>query len=254
MERKKSRISLISLVLQLAVTVFYVIMMLHTAIALGRKGNLSRLVLYVPLLIVLGSSLMLQVILWVKHKSYLQEDIMPVLSLFVSFLSITMLPLYSESTGVWLLTPDQIAIITRFVLLTTDVLFVFSALQYYGINNSRMRLYLAVSIGGAAFLSLQLPLNTGSANWEALYFSSVYDGYFVVMLIIIAGASVFTYLSAVIKDRATHDVSKAAGSSLLIISILATTGSTNTLTSLAFAVVFLLGIVLIATSNSNNPW
>lgn len=254
MERKKSRINLVSLVLQLAVTVFYVIMMLHTAIALRHKDNFGDLGLYAPLFIVLGSSLMLQIILWVKHKSYLQEDIMPVLSLFVSFLSISMLPLYSESTGIWILSPNSIAIITRFVLLTTCVLFVFSALQYYGINNSRMRLYLVVSVGGSAFLSLQVHPSTGSGNWEALYLSSVYSGYFVMMLIIIASAAVFTYLSAVIKDRATHDASKAVGSSLLVISVLVTTGSTDMSVSLIFAVIFLVGIVLIAASNSNNPW
>ena len=254
MERKKNRISFLALVMQLAVTALYIIMILHTAFALARKGDLSKLVLYIPLVVILGSSLMLQFILRIKHKAYLQEDIMPVLSLFVSFLSITMVPLYSESTGFWPLAPNAIAIITRFVLLTTDILFVFSALQYYGINNSRMRLYLAISIGGAAFLSLQLPLNTGAADWYSLYFSSLYDGYFVIMLILVAGAAIFTYLGSVIKDRATHDVSKATGSSLLVISVLVTTGSTNTLVSLAFAILFLIGIVLIATSNNNNPW
>lgn len=254
MERKKSRLSFISLVLQIAVTAIYVFMVLHTAFALAPRGELSRIVLFLPLVIVLGSSLMLQFILRIKHKAYLQEDIMPLLSLFVSFLSVTMLPLYSESTGLWPLNPNAIAVATRFVLLTTDVLFVFSALQYYGINNSRMKLYLIISTGGAAFLALQIPLNTGSGNWEALYFSSIYDGYLVIMLIIVAAAAVLTYLGAVIKDRATHDVTKAAGSSLLVIAVLVTTGSTNTLVSLAFAIVFLIGIALIATSNNNNPW
>ena len=256
MDTRKSRKGLWALVLQLLITVFYTAMVIHTATILHRPtaGFISEMINFLPMLIIHISSLILQFILRIKHKAYTQEDIMPVLFLFISTLSCTVIPFYSEITDIWFISPNIIAILMRFSLLSTAILFVFSAIQYYGINISRMKLYLAIAQGASAFISLQIPLDTGTGEWSRLYFSSIYDGYLVISLIIISLAAIITYAAAVIKDRATHNISRALGASLLIIGYLTAAGSSIISVELTAAFIYLTGIVLISVSTRNNPW
>ena len=97
------------------------------------------------------------------------------------------------------------------------------------------------------FVSLALPIN----NADPLQiFSSSYDAIFLTMLMLVCIAAGLTYVAAVVKDRATHSVTRSAAFILLIIGNLISMG-TDIITGVISAVIYVAGIILLSISAKN---
>ena len=114
-----------------------------------------------------------------------------------------------------ILAPTAVIVIARFAMLSTAVIFLFASVQFFGANNSRNRLYLTLSLFASLFISLAAPVSTDS--YGTTLFTSSYDAYLYTAIALIYAATAFTYIAAVVKDRATHTPGRAASYILLMI-------------------------------------
>ena len=136
-------------------------------------------------------------------------------------------------------------------MIAAAMVFVFTAVQYYGTNASRLKLYLMISIAASLFIAIAMPLNTGTMDLSSLsIFSSSYDALFMLTLICIYLISIATYLAAVIKDRSTHSISRATAFILMMIGNFFSM-SNVIVPSIISGILYIAGIVmLIITSKS----
>ena len=163
-ERKKSGTA--ALVLQMLISLVYGAMLIHMTIVLI-SGNFTNwpitLIVYLPQLVIIIASVVLQFILRIRHRAHTQEgSLLPLLFTFIALEATYIFPLYQEVTGVTLLSPIAVVMIARFAILGTSVIFVFAAIQFFGINNTRNRLYLTLSLLAAVFLSIAAPISTAN--------------------------------------------------------------------------------------------
>ena len=162
-----------------------------------------------------------------------------------------LVPLYTELTGITILAPNAVIIIERFAMLAAAVVFVFTAVQYYGTNASRLKLYLTLTIGAALYLALAAPLNTGTTDLATLtVFSSPYDALILASLICIYLVSISTYIAAVAKDRSTHSISRASAFILMMLGNFFSM-SNEVIPSVISAVIYVIGIILLTSSSKN---
>ena len=252
--RKKARRNKkgsVALILQTIISIAYAAMLLHMTILLVRQrdsGWFNTIAIYFPQLVIIISSMALQFILRISHRAHTQDgSLLPVLFTFIALESSMIIPIYSQVTGQTLLPPNGVIYLSRFAFLSSAILFTFSAVQFYGTNLSRMTLYLSTAIGASFFVSLALPIN----NADPLQiFSSSYDAIFLTMLMLVCIAAGLTYVAAVVKDRATHSVTRSAAFILLIIGNLISMG-TDIITGVISAVIYVAGIILLSISAKN---
>ena len=140
--KKKSRIA--ALILQMIISLLYGAMLVHTTVILmsgRRQGWFIALVSYLPQLVIIIASVVLQFILRIRHRSHTQEgSLLPLLFTFIALEATYILPLYQEVTGYTILAPTAVIVIARFAMLSTAVIFLFASVQFFGANNSRNRL------------------------------------------------------------------------------------------------------------------
>ncbi len=253
-KRKKKQFSL-ALALQLLISIAYSSMLVHmTVILLQRRteGWFVYLMVYLPQLAIIVSSLVFLFILRVRHRTHsIDSTLLPLLFTFIALESTMIFPLYTEITGITLLAPNAIMVIERFAMLAAAVVFVFTAVQYYGTNVSRLKLYLTITIGAALYLALAMPLNTGTTDLASLtVFSSSYDALLLAALICIYLVSISTYIAAVAKDRSTHSISRAAAFILMMIGNFFSP-SNMVIPSLVSGVLYIAGIAMLSLSSKN---
>ena len=215
-ERKKSGTA--ALVLQLLISLLYSAMLVHMTIILlsSRMHNWTiTLIAYLPQLVIIIASVVLQFTLRIRHRSHTQEgSLLPLLFSFIALEATYIFPLYQEVTDITVLSPSAVIVIARFAMLGTAVIFVFASVQFYGVNNTRNRLYLTLSLLAAAFLSIAAPINTDSTG--TTLFASSNDTYIAIALIVMYIIAALTYIVAVVKDRATHTPGRAFSYILLM--------------------------------------
>ena len=238
--KKKSRIA--ALILQMIISLLYGAMLVHTTVILmsgRRQGWFIALVSYLPQLVIIIASVVLQFILRIRHRSHTQEgSLLPLLFTFIALEATYILPLYQEVTGYTILAPTAVIVIARFAMLSTAVIFLFASVQFFGANNSRNRLYLT--------LSLAAPVSTDS--YGTTLFTSSYDAYLYTAIALIYAATAFTYIAAVVKDRATHTPGRAASYILLMIGNFISLG-TGFISAGVSMVLYIIGVAMLSVSS-----
>ncbi len=220
-EKRRKQFSL-ALCLQFLISISYSAMLVHmTVILLQRRisGWFMYLMVYLPQLAIIISSIVFLFIMRLRHRTHsIDSTLLSLLFSFIALESTMIMPLYTEISGITILSPNAVVIIERFAMLAAAIVFVFTSVQFYGTNASRLKLYLMISIGAALFLAIAMPLNTGTTDLATLtVFSSSYDALLLATLICIYLVSISTYIAAVAKDRSTHSISKAAAFILMMI-------------------------------------
>ena len=247
-ERKKSGTA--ALVLQLLISLLYSAMLVHMTIILlsSRMHNWTiTLIAYLPQLVIIIASVVLQFTLRIRHRSHTQEgSLLPLLFSFIALEATYIFPLYQEVTDITVLSPSAVIVIARFAMLGTAVIFVFASVQFYGVNNTRNRLYLTLSLLAALFLSIAAPMNTNNAG--TMLFSSQNDAYLSAVLVLISVPANFTYIAAVVKDRATHTPGRAISYILLIIGNYLSLG-TDFLSGSIAMILYVTGVVTLSVSS-----
>ncbi len=247
-ERKKSGTA--ALVLQMLISLVYGAMLIHMTIVLI-SGNFTNwpitLIVYLPQLVIIIASVVLQFILRIRHRAHTQEgSLLPLLFTFIALEATYIFPLYQEVTGVTLLSPIAVVMIARFAILGTSVIFVFAAIQFFGINNSRNRLYLTLSLLAAVFLSIAAPISTDSTG--TTLFSSSNDAYIALTLVVMCIIAALTYAMAVVKDRATHTPGRAISYILLMSGNLISLG-TDYISGTIAIILYLIGVAMLSVSS-----
>ena len=247
-ERKKTGTA--ALLLQMLISLMCGAMLVHMTIVLlsGNFQNwLITLIIYLPQLVIIIASVVLQFILRIRHRSHTQEGtLLPLLFTFIALEATYIFPLYQEVTGVTLLSPIAVIILARFAILGTAVIFVFAAIQFFGMNNTRNKLYLTLSLLAAVFLSIAAPMNTNSAG--TALFASSYDAYLTMALITMYVAAALTYVTAVIKDRATHTPGRAISYILLMSGNLISLG-TDYISGTIAIILYITGVAALSVSS-----
>ena len=246
--KKKSRIA--ALILQMIISLLYGAMLVHTTVILmsgRRQGWFIALVSYLPQLVIIIASVVLQFILRIRHRSHTQEgSLLPLLFTFIALEATYILPLYQEVTGYTILAPTAVIVIARFAMLSTAVIFLFASMQFFGANNSRNRLYLTLSLFASLFISLAAPVSTDS--YGTTLFTSSYDAYLYTAIALIYVATAFTYIAAVVKDRATHTPGRAASYILLMIGNFISLG-TGFISAGVSMVLYIIGVAMLSVSS-----
>ena len=246
--KKKSRI--VALILQMIISLLYGAMLVHTTVILmsgRRQGWFIALVSYLPQLVIIIASVVLQFILRIRHRSHTQEgSLLPLLFTFIALEATYILPLYQEVTGYTILAPTAVIVIARFAMLSTAVIFLFASMQFFGANNSRNRLYLTLSLFASLFISLAAPVSTDS--YGTTLFTSSYDAYLYTAIALIYAATAFTYIAAVVKDRATHTPGRAASYILLMIGNFISLG-TGFISAGVSMVLYIIGVAMLSVSS-----
>lgn len=246
--KKKSRIA--ALILQMIISLLYGAMLVHTTVILmsgRRQGWFIALVSYLPQLVIIIASVVLQFILRIRHRSHTQEgSLLPLLFTFIALEATYILPLYQEVTGYTILAPTAVIVIARFAMLSTAVIFLFASVQFFGANNSRNRLYLTLSLFASLFISLAAPVSTDS--YGTTLFTSSYDAYLYTAIALIYAATAFTYIAAVVKDRATHTPGRAVSYILLMIGNFISLG-TGFISAGVSMVLYIIGVAMLSVSS-----
>lgn len=246
--KKKSRIA--ALILQMIISLLYGAMLVHTTVILmsgRRQGWFIALVSYLPQLVIIIASVVLQFILRIRHRSHTQEgSLLPLLFTFIALEATYILPLYQEVTGYTILAPTAVIVIARFAMLSTAVIFLFASVQFFGANNSRNRLYLTLSLFASLFISLAAPVSTDS--YGTTLFTSSYDAYLYTAIALIYAATAFTYIAAVVKDRATHTPGRAASYILLMIGNFISLG-TGFISAGVSMMLYIIGVAMLSVSS-----
>ena len=205
--KKKSRIA--ALILQMIISLLYGAMLVHTTVILmsgRRQGWFIALVSYLPQLVIIIASVVLQFILRIRHRSHTQEgSLLPLLFTFIALEATYILPL-----------------------------------------NSRNRLYLTLSLFASLFISLAAPVSTDS--YGTTLFTSSYDAYLYTAIALIYAATAFTYIAAVVKDRATHTPGRAASYILLMIGNFISLG-TGFISAGVSMVLYIIGVAMLSVSS-----
>ena len=131
-------------------------------------------------------------------------------------------------------------------MLSTAVIFLFASMQFFGANNSRNRLYLTLSLFASLFISLAAPVSTDS--YGTTLFTSSYDAYLYTAIALIYAATAFTYIAAVVKDRATHTPGRAASYILLMIGNFISLG-TGFISAGVSMVLYIIGVAMLSVSS-----
>ena len=221
MPERRKQFSL-ALIVQLLISILYSAMLVHmTVVLLQRRisGWFVYLMIYLPQLAIIIASIVFLFIMRLRHRTHsIDSTLLSLLFSFIAIESTMIMPLYTDITGITILSPNAVVIIERFAMIAAAMVFVFTAVQYYGTNASRLKLYLMISIAASLFIAIAMPLNTGTMDLSSLsIFSSSYDALFMLTLICIYLISIATYLAAVIKDRSTHSISRATAFILMMI-------------------------------------
>lgn len=246
--KKKSGIA--ALILQLLISLVYGAMLVHTTVILisnRRQGWIISLISYLPQLVIIIASVVLQFILRIRHRSHSQEgSLLPLLFTFIALEATYILPLYQEVTGYTILAPTAVIIIARFAMISTAVIFLFASVQFYGMNNSRNKLYLSLSLLAALFVSIAAPVSTD--NYGTTLFTSSYDAYLSTTIGLIYIASSLTYIVAVIKDRATHTPGRAVSYILLMSGNFISLGTGFISAGISMAL-YIIGVAMLSVSS-----
>ena len=253
-KRKKKQFSF-ALILQLFISILYSAILVHMTIVLLQQrsqGWFMYLMIYLPQLAIIVSSLIFLFILRLRHRTHsIDSTLLPMLFTFIALESTMIIPLYTQVTGITLLAPNAVVIIERFAMISAAMVFVFTAVQYFGTNASRLKLYLYLTIMAALFLAVAMPLNTGTTDLATLtVFSSSYDALLLAALICIYLVSICTYIAAVAKDRSTHSISRAAAFILMMIGNFFSM-SNVALPSIIAGILYIAGIVMLTVSSKN---
>ena len=255
-ERKtKKRKFSFALLLQMLISIGYGALLIHMTVVLlieRNSGWIVNIISYFSQLVVIIASIVFLFILRLRHRTHsIDSTLLPLLFSFIALESTAILPLYSAITGIMLLPPNAVIIIERFAVFSAAIVFAFSAVQYYGTNASRLKLYLTIAIAAAFYLALAAPINTGNESLANLrVFTSQYDTYLMITLSVIYIMSIITYIAAVIKDRASHSVARAVAFILLMIGNYLVI-STDLATSIVAAVSYITGIILLSSTSKN---
>ncbi len=254
-ETKRKKQFSLAIFLQFIISVLYSAMLVHMTIVLFRSratGWLSTLLIYIPQLAIIVSSLVFLFILRLRHRTHsIDSTLLPLLFTFIALESTMIIPLYTKVTGITLLAPNAVVIIERFAMIAAAMVFVFTAVQYFGTNASRLKLYLSLTIIAALFLALAMPLNTGTTDLATLtVFSSSYDALLLCALILIYLVSISTYIIAVAKDRSTHSITRAAAFILMMIGNFFSM-SNAVIPSVISGFLYITGIVMMTISSKN---
>lgn len=254
MSERRKQFSL-ALIVQLLISILYSAMLVHmTVVLLQRRisGWFVYLMIYLPQLAIIIASIVFLFIMRLRHRTHsIDSTLLSLLFSFIAIESTMIMPLYTDITGITILSPNAVVIIERFAMIAAAMVFVFTAVQYYGTNASRLKLYLMISIAASLFIAIAMPLNTGTMDLSSLsIFSSSYDALFMLTLICIYLISIATYLAAVIKDRSTHSISRATAFILMMIGNFFSM-SNVIVPSIISGILYIAGIVmLIITSKS----
>ncbi len=253
-KRRKKQFSS-ALLLQLFISILYSAILVHMTVFLLQsrtQGRFTYLTIYIPQLAIIVSSLIFLFILRLRHRTHsIDSTLLPMLFTFIALEATMIIPLYTQVTGITLLAPNAVVIIERFAMLSAAVVFVFTAVQYYGTNASRLKLYLTLTILASLFIAIAMPLNTGTTDLATLtVFSSSYDALLLAALICIYLVSIITYIAAVAKDRSTHSISRAAAFILLMIGNFFSM-SNVALPSIISGLLYIIGIVMLTISSKN---
>ena len=254
MPERRKQFSL-ALIVQLLISILYSAMLVHmTVVLLQRRisGWFVYLMIYLPQLAIIIASIVFLFIMRLRHRTHsIDSTLLSLLFSFIAIESTMIMPLYTDITGITILSPNAVVIIERFAMIAAAMVFVFTAVQYYGTNVSRLKLYLMISIAASLFIAIAMPLNTGTMDLSSLsIFSSSYDALFMLTLICIYLISIATYLAAVIKDRSTHSISRATAFILMMIGNFFSM-SNVIVPSIISGILYIAGIVmLIITSKS----
>ena len=246
--KKKSGIA--ALALQLLISLLYGAMLVHTTVILisnRMQDWIISLISYLPQLVIIIASVVLQFILRIRHRSHSQEgSYLPLLFTFIALEATYIIPLYQEVTGLTILAPTAVIIIARFAMISTSVIFLFSAVQFYGANNSRNKLYLSLSLLASLFVSIAAPVSTD--NYGTTLFTSSYDAYLYTSIGLIYIATALTYIVAVIKDRATHTPGRAASYIFLMTGNFISLG-TGFISGGISIVLYIIGVAMLSVSS-----
>ena len=254
MPERRKQFSL-ALIVQLLISILYSAMLVHmTVVLLQRRisGWFVYLMIYLPQLAIIIASIVFLFIMRLRHRTHsIDSTLLSLLFSFIAIESTMIMPLYTDITGITILSPNAVVIIERFAMIAAAMVFVFTAVQYYGTNASRLKLYLMISIAASLFIAIAMPLNTGTMDLSSLsIFSSSYDALFMLTLICIYLISIATYLAAVIKDRSTHSISRATAFILMMIGNFFSM-SNVIIPSIISGILYIAGLVmLIITSKS----
>ncbi len=255
MPQKKKKQFSISLLLQLFISVAYSIMLVHMTIVLLQRrtvGWFINMMVYLPQLVIIIASIVFLFILRLRHRTHsIDSTLLPMLFTFIALEATMIVPLYTEVTGIAIMAPNAVVIIERFAIIAAAVVFVFTSIQFYGTNLSRLKLYLSITIGAALYLALAMPMNTGTTDLTQLkVFSSSYDALLLAAICCIYLISIATYIAAVAKDRSTHSLSRAGAFILMMLGNFFSMSNT-VIPSVISAVLYLSGIIMLSMTSKN---
>ena len=148
MNQRKATLSLL-LLLQILITVVYGAMLVHMTQLLFEAhpdSFIDEAISYLPQFVILVSSLIPQIVLRAKRKLHSQDgEVFPLLFTMIALQVTLVIPMFTEVTGIFILDRSILVTVGRFSLLGTAVLFLISALRYYGFNSSKISFYIFVA-------------------------------------------------------------------------------------------------------------
>ncbi len=252
MEKKERRTQSLALLYLTVILLAYSAMLIHMAVILIRsrdEGWVDTIISFIPQLVMIVSSLMLQFFLRINHRTHSQEGaLLPLLFSFIALESTMILPTYFDLISFYFIPSEILIYLSRFSVLGTAVVFLFASLQYYGTNLSRSWAYLGLSLAAVVYIIFAVPLDSNS---EAIFTGSAYGRIVVLFCLILNITAAITYAAAVVRDRATHSVMRSVAFILLIIGNIISF-ETTIAWSIVSVVSYLSGIIILGITAKNS--
>ena len=247
MNQRKATLSLL-LLLQILITVVYGAMLVNMTQLLFEAhpdSFIDEAISYLPQFVILVSSLIPQIVLRAKRKLHSQDgEVFPLLFTMIALQVTLVIPMFTEVTGIFILDRSILVTVGRFSLLGTAVLFLISALRYYGFNSSKISFYIFVAMISSLFLSVIAPISSLQQDNAMNIFNSRYDIYIQLVIILFYLATILTLFVYALKDKSPVNTKRLLGFTFLIIGLHLSI-SYEFLTSIISSVLYLLGIIIL---------
>ncbi len=243
-----------ALAFQMIISLFYTAILIHmTYILISRRseGWSNAVMIYLPQLLILISSMALQFFLKINHRTHSQEGVLPILFSFIALEATMILQDYMAIIDMYAVPTEVLVYASRFSVLGTAIIFLFSSIQFYGTNLSRSWLYLGFALASVAYITFALPISAPTGSDIKIFTSSANGDIVMLCYFIINIAAIATYAVAVVKDRATHSPLRSLGYTLLIIGNIMSLGYTP-IPSITSVVVYIGGIIILGKTAKNS--
>ncbi len=249
MQNQNRKFILYQLIVQIAISVLYAFGFINILVKNIMDGGffsaIDEFIKHFPFLVILILSILPEISLLIKHKLHSQDgEILPLLFTAIALQGSFILPEAIYALGFYFDYPFHLLILQRFSLLSSASIFLLSSLRYFGFSSSHMWAYNIAFLSLSFLISAIIPIS--SYQGEVAVFSSIYDAYLILALILIYASAILTFIVFAFKDRTALNIKRSISFICLIIGIILS--SLNTMISAILSLVFyIIGTIILVT-------